>query len=84
MPCIRELARPVGFLVPNDSARVGLPLAAQWICLDPAANSLGITTSDGVHLVIGSGSAATVLGGRHATRRPTSHIASSPGALAHR
>jgi hypothetical protein len=48
------MARPVGFLIPNDSALVGLPLAAQWICLDPGANSLGITSSDGVHLVIGS------------------------------
>ena len=48
------MARPVGFLVPNDQALVGLPLAAQWICLDPGANALGITSSDGVHLVLGN------------------------------
>ncbi len=47
------MARPVGIAVPNSAALVGLSLAGQWICLDPGANALGITSSDGVRIVLG-------------------------------
>ncbi len=40
--------------VPVDTALVGAAFAAQWVCLDPAANTVGAILSDGAQLVIGS------------------------------
>ncbi len=34
-------------------ALVGQAVYAQWICLDPTANALGMTTSDGASMVLG-------------------------------
>jgi hypothetical protein len=37
----------IGVNIPNNQALAGLQVPMQWLCLDPAANAFGATTSNG-------------------------------------
>jgi hypothetical protein len=47
-------ATSASFTVPNDVALLGVQLASQAICVDAAANAVGLTTSRGLLITIGS------------------------------
>ncbi|MCC6782102.1 MAG: hypothetical protein IT457_04595 [Planctomycetes bacterium] len=47
-------AASLNLVVPNSSALIGTVFFGQWIVADPAANTLGIATSEGGRFVIGS------------------------------
>ncbi len=47
-------AASLGFAVPNNSALAGFALYHQWVVLDAAANTLGLTVSNGVSVTLGN------------------------------